>query len=361
MGAGLAGLACAITLEQMGIEPAIFEDRRQVEDRFVNGEIFLSILDRPIYDPVAYLSEEHNIYITPAANIRKLVLFGPTEKATITGHLGFTNIRGRHKDSLGKKLVEQVNSQINFGSTKRYEELQREYTHVVLATGDASYTQRIQDYQQDLTVTLKGATVEGDFDRYTVAAWLDYNLANQGYCYFIPYSQKEANIVLGLPNYPVNENTDLDQLWEKFYQRACKDLGQDLRITDRFQITKYIIGVCEYPRIGNTFFVGNCFGSIMPFLGFGQLLALLTGIYAAHDIAGQGHYEELTKPLRSSYQNSLVLRRYLEGFSNESLDKLISKLDTSLGNKIFNLKHFDSLKVISKILAPFVNEDKKQS
>jgi flavin-dependent dehydrogenase len=43
MGAGLSGLACAITLEKHGITPEIYESRSRVGDRFVNWEVLLSI------------------------------------------------------------------------------------------------------------------------------------------------------------------------------------------------------------------------------------------------------------------------------------------------------------------------------
>lgn len=57
MGAGLSGLACAITLEKNGITPTIFESRSQVGDRFINAEAFLPVFERPIRDNYAYLSD----------------------------------------------------------------------------------------------------------------------------------------------------------------------------------------------------------------------------------------------------------------------------------------------------------------
>jgi monoamine oxidase len=69
MGAGLSGLSCALTLEQHGIDFTIFESRSQVGDRFVNGEILLSILERPVYACIAYLAERHNIFLHPMSNL----------------------------------------------------------------------------------------------------------------------------------------------------------------------------------------------------------------------------------------------------------------------------------------------------
>ncbi|MCR3923202.1 MAG: NAD(P)/FAD-dependent oxidoreductase, partial [Firmicutes bacterium] len=267
---------------------------------------------------------------------------------------GFTNIRGRHKDSFENQLAQQVKSKIVYNSSYSYEQLLKEYTHVVLATGDATYASSIQDYRIDLTVTLKGATIAGQFDPHTVQAWLDHQLAPQGYGYLIPFSEKEANIVIAFPEYHKNNNRTTNRLWDNFFLRVGKDLQLNMKISDMFEISNYIIGICKYPRIGNTFFVGNCFGSIMPFLGFGQFVALLTGIYAAHDICGLGDYQVLTQPLRHSYENSLVLRRSLEMLDNQQLDKVVEKLNGRLGNLLFTSKHYDFLKLAARFLKPLL-------
>lgn len=65
MGAGLSGLTCAITLERHGISPVIFEHKKTVGDRFVNGEILLSLLNRPVFDSLAYFSEQYGIFYIP--------------------------------------------------------------------------------------------------------------------------------------------------------------------------------------------------------------------------------------------------------------------------------------------------------
>lgn len=354
MGAGLSGLACAITLEKNGIEPVIFEKRSQVGDRFINGEIMLSVLNRPVRDSIAYLAEEYGIYLKPVGNIKRLILYSEREMAQVTGHIGFSNIRGRDADSFDRQLENQVKSKIVFNSDYSYEELLQDFTHVVMATGDAAYTGKIQNYQQDLTVTLKGATVEGEFNRYTVRAWLNNRLAPKGYGYLIPLSNSEAQIVISYPDYPENQKEDLGKLWDRFYNRVCQDLEQDFKVTDRFEVTRYIIGTCQYPRIGNTYFVGNCFGVINPFLGFGQFNALLTGIYAGLSISGKGSYAELTEGIRKNYHNSLVLRRAFEQLSNKGYDRLVKRIKGRLGNFIFKNTSLDPLKYASYFLKPWL-------
>ena len=299
------------------------------------------------------MSEDFGIYLKPAANIQKMVLFSKNEKAILEGQFGFTNVRGREDDSFESQLERQVHSTIHYHSEHTYEQLLRKHSHVVLATGDGEYAKETRNFREDLTVSIKGVTVKGDFDRYAVMSWLDYNIAPFGYGFLIPYSDKEANISLAVPDLPATENAT-NELWNVFHQKVREQLKQDLPITDQFHITRYPIGICRSVRIGNTFYVGNCFGSMMPFMGFGQFAALLSGIYAAYDLCGIGKYEELMKPLRQSYENSLVLRRSMEQLSNEGIDRIMRSLQGYWGEKLFQTKTIDPLKVASFLLRPYI-------
>ncbi len=353
MGAGLSGLACAITLEQQGIAPVIFEKRSQVGDRFINAEALLPLQERPVQDSIAYLADKHSIFLTPISNITQLKFFAPHHSAVVSGNLGFTNLRGRDYDSFESQLVRQVKSRIVFNSDFSYERLLQDFNYVVLATGDAAYTAKLQTFHSDLTVSLTGATLEGKFTRNSVSIWLDNDLAPQGYGFLIPYSEHEANLTLAYPDYPHNQSQAQDALWEKFLARASENIGQDVKVSDRFSVSRYIIGTCAYPRIGNTFFVGNCFGSVMPAFGFGQFTSILTGVYAAQDLCGMGNYSELTKPLHRSYANSLVLRRAMEKLNNSRLDLLVSFLRTNVAQNLLNSRR-NPLKLLSYALRPLV-------
>ncbi|WP_318509013.1 NAD(P)/FAD-dependent oxidoreductase [Bacillus sp. T3] len=354
MGAGLSGLACAITLEQNGVTPTIFEKRSKVGDRFVNGEVLLSIFNLPTHDCIAFMSEKYGINLKPSANIQKMILSSKNEKTTIEAQLGFTNIRGREENSFEAQLESQTMSTIHYNSEKTYEQLLKEYTHVVMATGDGDYAKKTRNFREDLTVSIKGATIEGSFDQYTVMAWVDYDLAPYGYGFLIPFSEKEASISVAIPDLPKNNKVNIENQWNLFFKKVSSDLKQTMKVTDQFQVTGYPIGICHSARIGNTFYVGNCFGSMMPFMGFGQYAALLSGVYAAYDLCGLGKYEELMKPLRESYENSLVLRRMMELLNNKGLDRIIHGLEGYWGEKIFNTKTIDPLKVASYLLRPYL-------
>ncbi|MDS1029241.1 NAD(P)/FAD-dependent oxidoreductase [Bacillota bacterium LX-D] len=352
MGAGLSGLVCAKILEQHGINPVIFEKRKIAGDRFVNGEILLDILNRPYANSLAYFANQYGIYLRPIAQINKITFFGENSKGIIRGNLGYSNLRGRHPDSFDHQLAKQVKAKIVYNSDYTIEELAKNFTQVVVATGDAAYNTKMQNYEVDLTVTLKGATVEGIFKFNQLAAWLNNNFAPQGYAYLIPFSGKEANIVFAFPDYPHNAALNIEDLWEKFYTRVCQDLGQNLRVTDTFEVKKYIIGRCLKPRINNILFTGNCFGTINPAFGFGQFNSILTGIYAAKHLCNLGDYEELTKGIKKNYLNSLVLRRIMEQLNNPQLDLLVRFLESKLVSKAFSLGKVDYFKLLSYVLRP---------
>lgn len=354
MGAGLSGLACAITLERLGVFPTIFEKRSKVGDRFVNGEAIIPALDRPVDDFYAYLSQNYGIFLRPLANISKMDFYSEHSRGIVNGHLGFINLRGRDEKSFESQLGQQVKSKIIFNSQFSYEQLSQDFTHVVMATGDAAYASEAENYRADLTVTLKGATVEGHFNRHHVAIWLDNNLAPKGYGFLLPYSEKEAAITIAYPDYPENQKKISEYPLAYFLARVCSDLKQNLQVTDTFEVTKYIIGLCEHPRLGNTFFAGNCFGAIAPAFGFGQLSSILTGIYAAYDLCGKGNYEELVDPLKQNYKNSLVIRRAMEKLNNHQLDIMISLLNSKLVNRFLINKRYNPLKIASYFLRPFI-------
>jgi len=354
MGAGISGLACAITLEQNGVTPTIFEKRSCVGDRFVNGEAMFSILNRPNKDSLSNLAENYHINLKPVDEVHKFFVHSKNELGTIDGKIGYTNIRGRHENSYENQLKKQVKASINFNSTKGYEELCKDFQYVVLATGDGEYASHLGNYKCDLTCTIKGVTVEGEFVSSNPHVWFNYDILPKGYAWLIPFSKKEANLVIAYPDYPDNIKLDINDMWKKFYDLACKDLDQNFNIVDSFEITRYMMGICNKPKIDNTYFVGNCFGTISPGLGFGQYTSLLTGIYSAYDICGKGNYEELTKPLFKNYNNSLIFRRFLEHLTDDEIDFHIKNLDNKIiSNLVDKVCSSDSSLDLLNLATPF--------
>lgn len=355
MGAGLSGLACAITLESHGVNPVIFESRDCVEDTFVCGELLLDIMNKPFNNCLDFLKDEHNISLSAIGDVKKLIVHSKGETCEIDGTLGVMNLRGRREDSFDSQLHRQVKSELVFNSKKTLDDLKSEFSKVVVATGDAGHIVEMDNFREDFTVSLKGATVKGKFKPNTCHAWFNHDFAPKGYAYLIPFSTDEANIVLAFPDHIENSEKDMELLWEKYFLEVSHNLDLNLKVTDGFQIRKYVIGICDKAKIDNTYFIGNCFGAILPFLGFGQFRAIMTGIYAAHDMLGISNYEETTKHFKTEYENSLKLRKAIEGLSNSKLDLLVKSINVFPLNNFANYSfsensYFNLLKYISAFM-----------
>ncbi|MBO8155998.1 MAG: NAD(P)/FAD-dependent oxidoreductase [Bacillaceae bacterium] len=354
IGAGVSGLACAITLEKHGFEADVYEKRGEVGDRFVTAEIFLNMLDYPFYDSIRYLSEEHDIQIYPTANVKKMYIHGPTVSSCIEGHLGYTTLRGKHEEALEKQLASQYHGKIHYENEVDYQHISKEYSHVVLATGDPVDTDQIQIYEEAYKATFRGGIVTGTFIPNEVHSWFNNHLAPKGMGYLIPHSHTEASLVLVYPQYEQTEQYHYEKLWEAFHREVQTKINQPLNLKSHFSLKDYRVGISAYPRIGNTYFTGNCFGAITPFLGFGQFTSILTGIFCAMDLLNKGNYDELTKPLYQNFHDSLSLRRGIEKLDNSGLDLVINSLHSKLLESALTSQKVNLLKGISKVLKPFV-------
>ncbi|MGP4075823.1 NAD(P)-binding protein [Halobacillus sp. K22] len=356
IGAGLAGLSCAVTLEKHGHTADIFEHKKELGFRYDIAELITPILDSPINDAVKFFSETYDIHLKPSSNVQKIYVHSENESANIEGNIGFINLRGEHKDSYESQLAQQlVHSKIHYDSQATYEDISKEYTHVVLATGDPQDTQQIQPYDIALPSAFAGAIIKGDFVRNEVHTWFDNRFAPKGMGYLLPHSQTQATLVIVYPQYEDDWLQKRSEFWKEMVKQASHTLNQEIIIEKEFTISDYMVGKCNYPRIGNTFFVGNCFGATTPFLGFGQTGSILSGIYAAQDICGLGNYEALCKLLYKDYDDSLVLRRAIESLSNHQLDLVTKSLHNSMVKRIITQPNMSVLKGLSHLLKPFTS------
>ncbi|WP_254434321.1 NAD(P)/FAD-dependent oxidoreductase [Halobacillus sp. Marseille-Q1614] len=271
IGAGLSGLSCALTLEKYGYQADIFERRAMVGDRFVIAEAMFAMFHTPYDDAVKYLSETHDIHLKPTTNIQKVHIYSENEHSFIDGHLGFTNMRGKHPEAYEKQLAHQLKGEIHFNKNVSYKDISTEYTHVVLATGDVLDTKKFQPYDVAFKASFKGAVIEGDFNQTEVYTFFNHHFAPKGMAYVLPHSDREASFVLVYPQYPENETLDKEELWKKCLAECCRRLDQDFKVTSEYSIKDYRIGKIQTPRIGNTFFVGNCWGLSHLYLVLGNL------------------------------------------------------------------------------------------
>ncbi|ADL13569.1 NAD(P)/FAD-dependent oxidoreductase [Acetohalobium arabaticum] len=347
VGAGISGLTAAYKLEEKGINPTIFEKEHKVGARFVNGEAMMHIINLPITDVFYYLSLNRELPLQPTLPIRKIIFYGPTNKATIVGDIGYITIRGNHERSLENQLAKLVDSPINYNNKPDYQKLKREFDEVIIATGDPRTIKKIDQWQQtDVSVKIIGATIEGKFNPTTVKMWLNHNLAPQGYAYLLPFGHKLASIAIATPH----DIVDSKHLWSNFLDQ----LDFEFRIKDTFQVDHYEIGQTKTQQFDNTYLIGHAGGFVMPFLGFGQFSSIESGILVSQAITEGKDYNQLTDKLKKDYKVSLKLRKLFAKMSNNQYDKLVKALNNRVVKKMFLQRKINLAKIIGWLSTPLV-------
>ncbi|UOQ44204.1 NAD(P)-binding protein [Halobacillus salinarum] len=361
IGAGLAGLSCALTLEKHGISADIYEKQREAGFQVTIAELMTPVIHAPIKDAVKYFSENHELHLRPMTNIQKIHVHSKNESAFIEGNLGFINMRGTHEQSFEKQMASQLNhTTIHYNHHVTHEELAEEYSPIILASGDPCDTEHIQPFETAFTSTFSIAIVHGNFIKTEVHTWFNNQFAPKGMAYLLPHSESEATLALVYPQYGKQWMTNKESFWKETKAAVSKTLNQELSFEKEYSINDYAVGRCRYPRIGNTFFTGNCLGALTPFLGFGQTSSILSGIYAALDICRKGDYEKLSKQLLKDYHYSLTLRNALEHLNDHQFDLVTKSLHLPMVEKAITSPHANFLKVLSQILRPFIKSSEQK-
>lgn len=349
MGAGLSGLSCAIILDKYGHQPVIYENKSQVGDSLPRAEIMLPTFTRPIKNEMKYLYEKFGILLKPASSLRHVTFYSENSRADLIGKLGASTIRGNHPHSYENQLLNQVHSKIIYNSPSTYDTIKKSYSNVVVATGDPRYVSNLSSLRADLFLTVKGATIVGNYDRHHMYSWFDNMLSPKGFAFLTPLNNHQATIAIAFPSYLKNGNLSTNELWKRFLKRIYTDTGIPFEITKEFEMPNLILSRCLTPKVGTTYFTGNCLGAMGPAFGIGQFNAILSGIYAALDICGKGDYKKLTEKLFESYENSLTIRHTLENLNNQKLDGMVRLIDQPFVNKLI-LSKINVVKYLSLLL-----------
>ncbi len=345
LGAGLAGLSCAKYLENNGLYPTIFERRHKVGERFPNMEVISQALYRPIKDPVVFINKKFGLNIMPSSIMHTLEINSPNNRATFTGHnLGYTTIRGNDKRSLESQLASQIQSTINFNSNMTWQELEKEFDQIVIATGDPIISIELGVWKTDVEAFLMGCKVKGRFDTGVSRIWLDQNISKQCMVYFAPFSNTEASYcTVAIPS----SQEELESLWFKTVEK----LNIISVSGTEFKFEEYKIGRVSTRQVGKMLLAGAAGGFVEPFMGFGQVPSILSGIYAAISILEGKDFNSITKWLDRIYMDCLTLRKYANQMKNSTFDKLVSLLNFPVFKRMFE----NSEVPLIKLTAGFIN------
>lgn len=316
IGAGVSGLSCAYELERHGVVPTVFEKESIIGDSIPHMSVLLNIESRPVVDITKYLNS-FGINLTPLNHIKKIVHHSPKKVVPIKGNHGLFYIRGKEENSLVSQISNQLKkTKIIFDCYADYKELSKIYDYVVIATGSPCFSFELGCWQEWLQTYVKGAVVLGSFDPTALFIWANKDYLKNGYAYLAPYDKNRASLIMVVDN--INEK-EIDYYWERFLY------AENIRyeIVEEFK-REHKAGYTYPHKIENIYMVGIAGGMLDPFLGFGAINGIVSGIKAARAIALNEDYEELIKTEAEKMLELMNLRKEFNNLKNKNIDNLFT-------------------------------------
>jgi flavin-dependent dehydrogenase len=159
--------------------------------------------------------------------------------------------------------------------------------------------------------------------------WVDTRYSKTAYAYLAPLEPRRAFLGLVVPDSTVEEAR---QKWKDFWELEQHPYEQVNEV-----IVEHNAGFVYPHQVGNLLFAGIAGGFQEPFLGFGLISALKSGILAGRAIATGQRYEDLITQLKEDMKHSLVIRELFNTADNQAMDKIIAFLGTpGIKQSIYN-------------------------
>jgi len=322
LGAGPAGLSCALELKRKGVIPTIFEKKSYIGEDYALPAAVLRIFNPQYNNVIKYFKKRYNLSIYPKNKIEKITMKSPSKEITVKGNLGYVLMRGREKDSLENQIFASLNIPVQFDTYGTIKNLQRDFDYIVAATGSCDGAKEMGIFNRDFNVYSRSATVLGNFNETHVKMWLNTEYAKNGFAFTMPFSKSHARLTLLINNIPHQEisfywNEFLKTENIKFNMIEIRDLEHNLGQT--------------YPlNIDNVYFVGDAAGLVDNFVGFGVTAAIESGFIAAKSILRNLNYTKLMEPYINNRKKLYEFRKSLNIMDNDELDRLLMFIGTPL-------------------------------
>jgi flavin-dependent dehydrogenase len=324
LGAGLAGLSCAVSLSQYG-ERVLVSDKNSV----VGGKCATSIRVIKNYEGPDVLKKLSSIKInTSKPNpIYRIVKYSPNGKhySVISNEepLYYSFKRGSSSDSLDSAIYNQAaysGVDFRFSTTGPIED------YDVIAIGSNNYNSfGVGRHYLDIS-----------FDQHTIYFFLDNYYAPKGYFCLMPY---------------FSEATLLTVAFEKesflYLPKRLEEISKIPIITDLLEgatIENNHSGGCHFslPKTAvknGKYLIGESAGFVEAARGFGQYYGLLSGHLAAKAIAEVLDYDSLWKSeFYSELESSIKRRRILDSLSNDDYNRIVAAEDKEINAKKYTQK-----------------------
>lgn len=318
IGAGLAGIICTLQFEKVGIFPDVFEKQKHVAESYAHAGAALQLAVRPIKDPLVYISKTYGIQIQSYAQVKKIVHYGPSTKATVTGELGYFLARGSEPNSCERLLAKNIKSNIIFNKAVDYKELKNIYDYVIIASGNSKEGRELGVWKSLVSMWVKGAVVIGNFEEETLTVWINKDYCNSGYAYLIPFDKNRASLVLAVTD---TNDKEINKYWEKFI--TTEKLNYEIEETFiRLHESGYV-----YPhKINNIYLIGNAGGALDPLLGFGIFPSTIFSSEVVKSIMEKKDFEAQIKNAVDLNMRFLQFRKTFNMLDNKKYDFLIKSI-----------------------------------
>lgn len=320
IGAGPAGLACALECERLGVIPDLYDSEESVGWEWPSVILMMNVLEVPENGDIRrYLYKSYNLDLHPISEIRKLIFKSPNEQTTITGKpLGYFYSRGKREGSIENQLRLSIKSTaIHFNRPADYKELAKKYDYVVVATGNEVAAKELGIWEDYGVVYIQSAVAIGEFDTATQYVFFNTDYSGQGYARLTPFDPYHA--VLDLYGIGIDK-FDMDKKFQQFIE--AEDLA-DLQLKIGFVLPPFSTGKVQNFQVDNILLAGRAAGLTERLTGTGCTAALGSGVLAARAMVKGKDYNSLVKPLQNHLESISSFRKLYEKLDNSGLDKMV--------------------------------------
>lgn len=354
IGAGIAGLACALECERLGVTAEVFERQHSFGWMWPSITSWPIILSNNNSDPIKYLKDTYNINIKAALEEKIIIIKSPNSEARIEGKLlGYSLYRGKEVDSIENQLSRELRkTAIHYNTLTNYKELSQKYDYVVVATGRDMEAKELGVWEEQGRISMMGAITLGSFEQDTSLIYFDTEYAGTGFARISPYSSSEAILALYVI-YKGDFNTlqlDINRYFEKFLEKEKLD---KLEIMNRIMKPPFSTGKVNRFKIGNILLAGRAAGLTDRLIGTGGIEAIISGVLAARAMIRDEDYDKMLKPVQKHIENISSFRKQIDEFDNNDFDKLVSFLGTPGIKQMLYNTGIDFVDMVGSILKKF--------
>jgi flavin-dependent dehydrogenase len=344
IGAGPAGLACAITLERLGIRPDVFEKGDHVGYPVPMVQVLMSLSHPGAGDQLSFLRKEFGLALRPLAALSSLVHHCGGTVRQVAGSYGYLMLRGRDEGSVERQLAGRLAAGIHFCHWAEAGALSGAYDYVVVADGSGRTARQAGVWRRRVRALSRGAVILDRFDPGAIDLYFDTAYAGHGYGILTPFDERRAMLSLHLVG-----REGMDRRWRLFLAR--EKLVCD--VLSRYDLL-YAGGTVSRHRIGNILLTGNAGGLVEPLFGLGLFASLVSGVLAARAVAGQGDYEEMLAVYVKRQEQFAAVRTAFNRLDQAGVARVVALLKTPFLGRLLPTGRPDVVSLVQPLLRPGV-------